>query len=130
MRRVAGNGDVAETVAGNIDILSEILLRVPAKPLLKFKCVSKQWLTLISDPQFSSPPHSSPPQSSRRPQRPSPQQQLQALSSLPSRASPNFQLCFTCCSCSLFRLPQCSSRYHSSIMQWATSLFLWLPRDR
>ncbi|KAK4282062.1 hypothetical protein QN277_013482 [Acacia crassicarpa] len=52
MRRVAGNDAVAEAVAGNIDILSEILLRVPAKPLLKFKCVSKQWLTLISDPQF------------------------------------------------------------------------------
>ncbi|KAK4267301.1 hypothetical protein QN277_024099 [Acacia crassicarpa] len=51
MQRVAGYGPVAETVARNIDILSKILLRVTAKSLLKFKCVSKQWLTLISDPQ-------------------------------------------------------------------------------
>ncbi|XP_054797143.1 F-box protein At5g07610-like [Prosopis cineraria] len=52
MRRIAAGGAGAEAIAGNIDILTEILLRVPAKPLLKFKAVSKQWLTLISDPQF------------------------------------------------------------------------------
>ncbi|CAK7341635.1 unnamed protein product [Dovyalis caffra] len=42
----------AEIIAGNQDLLTEILIRVPAKPLLKFKCVSKQWLSLISDPKF------------------------------------------------------------------------------
>ncbi|XP_061372535.1 F-box protein At5g07610-like [Gastrolobium bilobum] len=42
----------AEEVAGSIDTLGEILLRLPAKPLLRFKCVSKQWLALISDPRF------------------------------------------------------------------------------
>ncbi|KAJ6976543.1 hypothetical protein D5086_022765 [Populus alba] len=42
----------AEVIGNNLDLVTEILLRVPAKPLLKFKCVSKQWLSLISDPKF------------------------------------------------------------------------------
>ncbi|KAL6139480.1 hypothetical protein ACLB2K_057784 [Fragaria x ananassa] len=43
---------LAETV-GNIDeILTEILVRVPARPLVRFKCVSQHWLSLISDPKF------------------------------------------------------------------------------
>ncbi|XP_022718766.1 F-box protein At5g07610-like [Durio zibethinus] len=39
-------------IAGNQDLLTEILLRIPAKPLLNFKFVSKQWLSLISSSQF------------------------------------------------------------------------------
>ncbi|KAL6139473.1 hypothetical protein ACLB2K_057777 [Fragaria x ananassa] len=43
---------LAETV-GNIDeLLTEILVRVPARPLVRFKCVSQHWLSLISDPKF------------------------------------------------------------------------------
>lgn len=34
------------------DLVKEILLRLPAKSLLKFKCVSREWLALISDPGF------------------------------------------------------------------------------
>ncbi|KAL6191847.1 hypothetical protein ACLB2K_038236 [Fragaria x ananassa] len=34
------------------DLLTDILLRLPIKSLLRFKCVSKQWLSLISSPQF------------------------------------------------------------------------------
>ncbi|XP_058185942.1 F-box protein At5g07610-like [Rhododendron vialii] len=36
----------------NVDLLTEILLRVPAKSLIGFKSVSKQWLSLISDARF------------------------------------------------------------------------------
>ncbi|KAL6136184.1 hypothetical protein ACLB2K_061485 [Fragaria x ananassa] len=43
---------LAETVTSLEELLTEILLRVPAKPLLRFKCVSKHWLSLISDPKF------------------------------------------------------------------------------
>nr|QLY89006.1 F-box protein [Fragaria nilgerrensis] len=43
----------AEAVSGNQDLITDILLRLPVKSLLRFKCVSKQWLSLISDPQFS-----------------------------------------------------------------------------
>ncbi|XP_002518070.2 F-box protein At5g07610 [Ricinus communis] len=43
----------AETVANSVDILAEILLRLPITRLLRFKLVSKQWLSLISDPIFS-----------------------------------------------------------------------------
>ncbi|KAJ6433981.1 hypothetical protein OIU84_017653 [Salix udensis] len=50
MKRVSLSS--AELIAGNQDLLTEILIRIPAKPLLKFKCVSKQWLSLISDPRF------------------------------------------------------------------------------
>ncbi|XP_038996739.1 F-box protein At5g07610-like isoform X2 [Hibiscus syriacus] len=42
----------AEEIGNNHDLLTQLLLRLPTKSLLKFKCVSKQWLSLISDPQF------------------------------------------------------------------------------
>uniref|UniRef100_A0A2N9GCW1 Uncharacterized protein n=1 Tax=Fagus sylvatica TaxID=28930 RepID=A0A2N9GCW1_FAGSY len=42
----------AETIASNEDLVAQILIRVPVKPLLRFKCVSKQWLSLISDSHF------------------------------------------------------------------------------
>ncbi|KAI4346515.1 hypothetical protein L6164_007405 [Bauhinia variegata] len=41
-----------EAIAGNDDLLAEILLRLPAKHLIRFKCVSKRWCFLISAPNF------------------------------------------------------------------------------
>ncbi|XP_061372507.1 F-box/kelch-repeat protein At3g23880-like [Gastrolobium bilobum] len=35
------------------DLIEEILLRLPVKSLLRFKCVCKSWLALISNPQFA-----------------------------------------------------------------------------
>ncbi|XP_058202842.1 F-box protein At5g07610-like [Rhododendron vialii] len=43
----------AELIANNVDLLTEILLRLPAKSAIRFKCVSKQWLSLVSESQFS-----------------------------------------------------------------------------
>ncbi|GMJ00167.1 hypothetical protein like AT5G07610 [Hibiscus trionum] len=48
----------ANTIASNDDILTLILHRLPLKSLLKFKTVSKHWLSLITDPRFR-PKHSS-----------------------------------------------------------------------
>ncbi|KAL9411039.1 hypothetical protein AB3S75_044754 [Citrus x aurantiifolia] len=35
------------------DIVADILSRLPVKSLLRFKCVSKPWFSLISDSQFA-----------------------------------------------------------------------------
>ncbi|XP_010050919.1 F-box protein At5g07610 [Eucalyptus grandis] len=43
----------AEIIAANEDLISEILLLLPARSLLRFKCVSKLWLSIISGPRFS-----------------------------------------------------------------------------
>ncbi|CAL5359206.1 unnamed protein product [Camellia sinensis] len=39
-----------QKVIGNDDLLNQILVRLPAKPLFSFKAVSHRWLSLISDP--------------------------------------------------------------------------------
>ncbi|XP_050222853.1 F-box protein At5g07610 [Mercurialis annua] len=43
----------AETIANDDDLLTQILLYLPIRALLKFKCVSKHWLSLISNPHFT-----------------------------------------------------------------------------
>ncbi|XP_058202731.1 F-box/kelch-repeat protein At3g06240-like [Rhododendron vialii] len=43
---VYGNGTLPE------EILTDILSRLPVKPLCRFKCVSPSWNSLISDPYF------------------------------------------------------------------------------
>ncbi|XP_031407205.1 F-box/kelch-repeat protein At3g06240-like isoform X2 [Punica granatum] len=35
------------------DLIVDVLTRLPVKPLMRFKCVSKQWCSLISAPQFA-----------------------------------------------------------------------------
>ncbi|KAL4326287.1 hypothetical protein GQ457_11G006230 [Hibiscus cannabinus] len=42
----------ADKIAHNQDLLTLILLRLPTKSLIKFKCVSKLWRLIISDPDF------------------------------------------------------------------------------
>ncbi|KAI8020370.1 F-box protein [Camellia lanceoleosa] len=42
-----------ELIGSNVDILIEILTRVPAKFVIRFKCVSKDWFSLISNSPFS-----------------------------------------------------------------------------
>ncbi|MED6149175.1 hypothetical protein PIB30_059924, partial [Stylosanthes scabra] len=39
-------------VVGDEDLLTEILLRLPVKDLLRCKCVCQKWKSLISEPQF------------------------------------------------------------------------------
>ncbi|CAK7339006.1 unnamed protein product [Dovyalis caffra] len=51
-KELKSNLSSADIIGGNQDILMEILLRIPAKSMFKFKCVSKQWLSVISDPEF------------------------------------------------------------------------------
>ncbi|GLT77760.1 hypothetical protein SLA2020_493200 [Shorea laevis] len=42
----------ANIVGANEDLITEILLCLPARSVAKFKLVSKRWLSLISDPNF------------------------------------------------------------------------------
>ncbi|KAM5552848.1 F-box protein [Rosa sericea] len=42
----------AESVANIEELLKQVLVWVPALSLIRFKCVSKHWLALISDPEF------------------------------------------------------------------------------
>ncbi|KAL5570193.1 hypothetical protein UlMin_026768 [Ulmus minor] len=48
----AASSSEAETIANNVDLLTLILIHLPIRSLLKFKAVSKHWLSLISDPNF------------------------------------------------------------------------------
>ncbi|XP_004305900.1 PREDICTED: F-box protein At5g07610-like [Fragaria vesca subsp. vesca] len=50
--RCCSSSRLPETIWDYEDIFSEILVRVPARILLRFKCVSKHWLSFISDPKF------------------------------------------------------------------------------
>ncbi|MED6113459.1 hypothetical protein PIB30_070947 [Stylosanthes scabra] len=43
---------MCDNVLGDDDLLTEILLRLPVKDLLRCKCVCKKWMSLISEPQF------------------------------------------------------------------------------
>ena len=52
MKKTSTISSSADTIGNNPDLLTEILLRLPTKPLLKFKCVSKQWFSLISNRHF------------------------------------------------------------------------------
>ncbi|KAI8570222.1 hypothetical protein RHMOL_Rhmol01G0017300 [Rhododendron molle] len=49
----SGISPAAELISGNVDLLTEIFLRLPAKSLIRFKSLSKHWLSLVSHPQFS-----------------------------------------------------------------------------
>jgi hypothetical protein len=42
----------AQTIGNSQDILTDLLLLIPAKPFLKFKSVSKTITSAISDPEF------------------------------------------------------------------------------
>lgn len=44
----------AFVIANNEDLLTQILLYLPPKSLLRFQCVSKGWLSIISSPSFRS----------------------------------------------------------------------------
>ncbi|XP_059670932.1 F-box protein At5g07610-like [Cornus florida] len=48
-----GSTAAAEIIGGNKDLAVEILRHLPAKSLIRFKLVSKAWLSLISTPRFS-----------------------------------------------------------------------------
>ncbi|RVW59653.1 F-box protein [Vitis vinifera] len=54
---MATTATVAASAALPHDLIINILTRLPAKALCKFRCVSKQWLNLISDPYFVSLHH-------------------------------------------------------------------------
>ncbi|KAH0676460.1 hypothetical protein KY285_024261 [Solanum tuberosum] len=43
----------AAKIEGSDDFLTTILLLLPARPLFRFKLVSKRWMSLVSDPHFS-----------------------------------------------------------------------------
>jgi hypothetical protein len=40
------------------DLLEAILVRLPVKPIIRFKCVNKSWFTLLQNPTFITKHHS------------------------------------------------------------------------
>ncbi|RYR57572.1 hypothetical protein HN51_008576 [Arachis hypogaea] len=50
--KVSKSPSSPEKIEENEDLLTEILLHLGAKTLIRFKCVSKRWSTIISSPYF------------------------------------------------------------------------------
>ncbi|XP_071738822.1 F-box protein At5g07610-like [Rutidosis leptorrhynchoides] len=46
------NNQSAELIGSNVDLLTKILVSLPAKSILRFKSVSKQWLSILTHPRF------------------------------------------------------------------------------
>ncbi|KAK1371629.1 F-box domain-containing protein [Heracleum sosnowskyi] len=44
----------SDLIFSNMDLLTSILVRLPLRKLMQFKCVSKSWLSLIKTPHFLS----------------------------------------------------------------------------
>ncbi|CAI9099924.1 OLC1v1036820C1 [Oldenlandia corymbosa var. corymbosa] len=42
----------AAIIADSEHLLTQMLIKLPPKPLLRFQCISKSWLSIISDPAF------------------------------------------------------------------------------
>ncbi|KAL3731541.1 hypothetical protein ACJRO7_028426 [Eucalyptus globulus] len=51
---VSGRDGEAVSPELPVGIITDILVRLPVKTLLRFKCVSRPWRSLISDPSFAS----------------------------------------------------------------------------
>ncbi|KAL3741227.1 hypothetical protein ACJRO7_016800 [Eucalyptus globulus] len=51
---VSGRDGEAVSPELPVSIITDILVRLPVKTLLRFKCVSRPWRSLISDPSFAS----------------------------------------------------------------------------
>ncbi|XP_050380052.1 F-box protein At5g07610-like [Argentina anserina] len=52
LKRCSTTGSLGESILDYEDILTEILVRVPALALVRCKCVSKRWLSFLSNPKF------------------------------------------------------------------------------
>ncbi|KAH7855082.1 hypothetical protein Vadar_021040 [Vaccinium darrowii] len=53
MAEYSSSSAAADEVAGNSDLLTEILIRLPVRSLMMFKSVSKHWLSLITSDFFA-----------------------------------------------------------------------------
>ncbi|XP_019191717.1 PREDICTED: F-box protein At5g07610-like [Ipomoea nil] len=51
--RIKSSSESAELVSSIDDLLLQILLLLPIRSLIRFKCGSKHWLSLITNPRFS-----------------------------------------------------------------------------
>ncbi|KAI3502152.1 hypothetical protein L1887_30183 [Cichorium endivia] len=58
--RSSSNSSAADLIASNEDLLSEIFLRLPVIPLVRFMCVSKQWNLFIKSSSFLLPRNPNP----------------------------------------------------------------------
>ncbi|XP_021855432.2 F-box protein At5g07610-like [Spinacia oleracea] len=52
MKKTTSKSLLIEAIIGNQDLANEVLLRLPPKSLGKSRCISKQFLSLISNPYF------------------------------------------------------------------------------
>jgi len=52
-KRKKTKSEAPPRVPFNEDLMMEILLKLPMKSVMRFKCLSKSWFSLISDPQFA-----------------------------------------------------------------------------
>ncbi|XP_059630094.1 F-box/kelch-repeat protein At3g23880-like [Cornus florida] len=108
------------------EIISNILLRLPVKSLLRFKCVCKSWLDAISEPEFERSYLNESIKLER--------QSIFFWDRTTAKSKDLNYVCYDCCDDSMQKLCFPCEKYRKATVNWNCSfnglVLLWLKKDK